>query len=144
MRRSRGSVREKAGSGCNLDLVESPLAGNPRHWVEASEFSNGESSLVAITRELSFLVLHVREFLPRWIHDCRSNELVTGTREEFDAWIRNTIGSDFRWRVRPRDTPSNREMIASLVLDELKRNDGIFPQSNVFIERIGDTQEDLR
>ena len=49
---------------------------------------------------------------------------LTGTWEEFEAWIKETIGSDFRWRVRPQDTPTNREMVASLVLDGIKRNDG--------------------
>jgi len=63
---------------------------------------------------------------------------LTGTWEEFEAWIRETIGADFRWRVRPQDTPANREMVASLVLDGIKRSDGVFPRSNAFIEKIGD------
>ena len=58
-----------------------------------------------------------------------------GTWEEFEAWIKDTIGSDFRWRVRPQHTPTNREMVASLVLDGIKRNDGVFPEKNTFIER---------
>ena len=62
-----------------------------------------------------------------------------GTWEEFEAWIKETIGSDFRWRVRPQDTSTNREMVAGLVPDGIKRNDGVFPRSNAFIERIGDT-----
>ena len=61
---------------------------------------------------------------------------LTGTWEEFEAWIKETIGSDFRWRVRPQDNATNREMVASLVLDGIKRNDGVFPHSNAFIERI--------
>ncbi len=61
---------------------------------------------------------------------------LTGMWEESEAWIRETIGSDFRWRVRPQDTPSNREMVASLILDGIKRGGGIFPHSNAFMERI--------
>ncbi len=61
---------------------------------------------------------------------------LTGTWEEFEVWIKETIGSGFRWRVRPQGTPTNREMVASLVVDGIKRGDGIFPQSNASIERI--------
>lgn len=49
-----------------------------------------------------------------------------GSWEIFEQWIRNTIGSDFRWRVRPMDMRSNREMIAELVLNDIKENDGFF------------------
>ncbi len=34
--------------------------------------------------------------------------LLEGTWQEFEVLIRDTIGSDFRWRVRPQDTNSNR------------------------------------
>jgi len=50
-------------------------------------------------------------------------------------WIRNAIGSDFCWRVRPMDKRSNREMIAKLVQNDIKGNDGIFPEKNSFTER---------
>lgn len=49
-----------------------------------------------------------------------------GSWEIFEQWIRNTIGSNFRWRVRPMDMRSNREMIAELVLNDIKENDGFF------------------
>lgn len=58
-----------------------------------------------------------------------------GTWAEFEQWIRFTIGSDFSWRVRPLDRPSNRQMIADLVVNDIKKNDGVFPASNAFIER---------
>ncbi len=58
-----------------------------------------------------------------------------GSWELFEQWIRNTIGSDFRWRVRPMDKRSNREMIAKLVQNDIKANNGIFPEKNAFIER---------
>ncbi len=55
----------------------------------------------------------------------------------FEQWIRNTIGSDFCWRVRPMDKRSNREMIAELVQNDMNGNDGVFPEKNSFIERKG-------
>ena len=64
------------------------------------------------------------------------DEHLTGTWEEFEAWVKETIRSDFRRRVRPQDTPSNREMVASLVLDGIERNEGVFRQSNASIERV--------
>jgi len=53
--------------------------------------------------------------------------------EEFEQWIRNTIGSDFRWCIRPRDdTLENREMVVELILGDIKRNNGDFPKNNVY------------
>ena len=61
---------------------------------------------------------------------------MTGSREEFEAWIRDTIGDDFRWKIRPRDTPSNRKMIADLILSDIENGGGVFPGSNAFTERV--------
>jgi hypothetical protein len=61
---------------------------------------------------------------------------LTGTWEEFEAWIRETIGADYHWRVRPQHNATSREMVASLVLHGIKRSDGVFPHSNAFIARI--------
>ena len=61
---------------------------------------------------------------------------MAGSREEFEARIRDTIGDDFRWRIRPRDTPSNRKMIADLILNDIENGGGVFPGSNAFIERV--------
>ena len=58
-----------------------------------------------------------------------------GSWEEFEAWIKDTIGSNFHWRIRPLDTASNRKMIADLILDEIKQNKGIFPEGDTFIHR---------
>ncbi len=33
------------------------------------------------------------------------NKYLSGTWEEFEAWTRSTIGSDFRWKIRPRISP---------------------------------------
>lgn len=61
--------------------------------------------------------------------------ILDGTWQEFEAWIKDTIECFFRWRVRPADTRSNREMIASLILGDIKRHNGDFPKENTFIER---------
>ena len=62
---------------------------------------------------------------------------LTGTWEEFEAWIRKTIGGNFRWKVRPQDGASKREVIAGLITDGIKRNNGTFPEQNSFIARVG-------
>jgi len=59
-----------------------------------------------------------------------------GTWEEFEGWIRQTISGDFRWKIRPQDDASNREMVADLIKDAINRNDGTFPEKNSFIERV--------
>lgn len=67
---------------------------------------------------------------------------LTGSREECEAWIRDTIGRNFRWRVRPRDTPENRKMVADLILSEIENGGGVFPGSNAFIERVQPKRRD--
>ena len=62
------------------------------------------------------------------------DEHLTGTWEEFETWIRATIGSDFGWKIRPRDTRANREMIADLIRSAMLRNNAVFPQNDAFIE----------
>lgn len=69
------------------------------------------------------------------------DEYLTGTREEFEAWIRDTIGADFRWKIRPQDTRANREMVADLIRSGMERNNGVFPQNNAFIEPVGNTEK---
>ncbi len=59
-----------------------------------------------------------------------------GTWEEFEEWIRKTIAGDFRWKIRPQDNASNRELVAGLIKDAIKRNNDTFPDKNSFIERV--------
>ncbi len=63
------------------------------------------------------------------------DKYLDGSWKKFEQWIRNTIGSDFRWRVRPLDSRSNRQMIVDLVQNDIKQNNGVFPEKNSFIER---------
>jgi hypothetical protein len=65
-------------------------------------------------------------------------EYLKGSWLEFEAWIRREIGSDFRWKVRPMDTHSKRKLVAELILDSQRRNKGVFPRNDAFIERINE------
>jgi hypothetical protein len=65
----------------------------------------------------------------------RFENILDGTWQEFEAWIKDTIGCSFRWRIRPADTCPNREMIASHILGDIKRNNGDLLKENVFIEK---------
>ena len=62
-------------------------------------------------------------------------DYVNGTCEDFENWITGTTESGFSWRVRPVDSPMKREMVTSLILDDIKRNNGVFPERNAFIQR---------
>jgi len=44
------------------------------------------------------------------------DEYLTSTWEEFEAWIRSTMGSNFRWKIRPIDNHGNRQMIAKAIV----------------------------
>jgi len=71
-------------------------------------------------------------------------DYLKGSWLDFEAWIRREIGSEFRWKVRPMDTPSKRSLVAELILDSQRRNKGVFPKNDAFIERIngpGGTKE---
>ena len=58
----------------------------------------------------------------------KMDNYLDGSWEKFEQWIRNTIESGFRWRVKPMDKRSNRQTIAELVQNVIKEN-------NSFIER---------
>lgn len=65
-------------------------------------------------------------------------DYLKGSWIDFEAWIRREIGFEFRWKVRPMDSPSKRRLVADLILDTQRRNKGVFPENDVFIERIND------
>ena len=69
------------------------------------------------------------------------NKYLKGTRQEFEAWIKDTIGSDFRWLIRPMATPTNREMVDSLILKDLEPCNGVFPEKKAFIEETKNQDE---
>lgn len=61
---------------------------------------------------------------------------LVGSWSDFEAWIRSTIGGDFIWKVRPRDSAKNRQMVADSIIEAVSNNGGSFPERNAFLERI--------
>jgi DNA-binding response OmpR family regulator len=55
--------------------------------------------------------------------------------EAFEVWIRQTIGGDFTWFARPRDTPESRQIIIDSIRAAMVSNDATFPQRNEFLKR---------
>ena len=55
--------------------------------------------------------------------------------EQFEEIIRKAIGTDFIWKVRPRDTGSNRKAVMESIERMLREHNGIFPEKgDMFIE----------
>jgi hypothetical protein len=73
--------------------------------------------------------------IARLLRRSNMDKYLDGTWEEFEQWIRFTIGSDFLWRIRPLDRRSNRQMVADMVRTDIEKNSGVFPAHNSFIER---------
>jgi len=42
------------------------------------------------------------------------------------------------WCIRPIDTPTNREMIANHIIEQMKCHDGHFPDRDTFIAKVGE------
>ena len=64
-----------------------------------------------------------------------AEEVLSGTWKEFETWIREQVGSDFIWKIRPLDIKANRQAVIESILRTIKENDGIFPpKGDAFIE----------
>jgi hypothetical protein len=62
-------------------------------------------------------------------------EVLSGTWKEFETWIREQVGSDFIWKIRPLDIKANRLAVMESILRTIKENDGTFPpKGNMFID----------
>jgi hypothetical protein len=59
-----------------------------------------------------------------------------GSWPDFESWIRRAIGGDFTWKVRPRDNPEKRQMVADSIAESTRKNGGTFPERDAFIERV--------
>jgi hypothetical protein len=56
--------------------------------------------------------------------------------EQFEEIIREAIGSDFIWKVRPRDTEANRQAVMESIERMLREKNGSFPEKgDMFIEQ---------
>jgi hypothetical protein len=56
--------------------------------------------------------------------------ILDGTWQEFEEWIKDTVAFSCRWRIRPADIRPKEVDCKSI-----KRNNGDLPKENVFIER---------
>ncbi len=55
--------------------------------------------------------------------------------DKFEEIIREAIGSDFVWKIRPGDTENNRQAVMESIERMLKEHDGSFPEKgDMFIE----------
>ena len=55
--------------------------------------------------------------------------------EQFEELIKEAIGSDFIWKIRPRDTEANRQAVIESIERMLGEHNGSFPdEGNMFIE----------
>ncbi len=55
--------------------------------------------------------------------------------EQFDGIIRKAIGTNFIWKIRPRDTETNRQAVMESIERTLGEHNGSFPgEGNTFIE----------
>ncbi len=55
--------------------------------------------------------------------------------EKFEEIIREAIGSNFVWKIRPGDTDGNRQAVMESIERMLKEHDGSFPKKgDMFIE----------
>ena len=55
--------------------------------------------------------------------------------KEFEEFIKEAIGSDFLWKIRPRDTQVNRQAVMESIEKMVGSNNGSLPdRGNIFIE----------
>jgi hypothetical protein len=55
--------------------------------------------------------------------------------EQFEELEKKAIGSDFIWKIRPRDTEANRQAVIESIERMLGEHNGSFPDGgNMFIE----------
>jgi hypothetical protein len=55
--------------------------------------------------------------------------------KEFEELIKEVIGSDFLWKIRPQDTQVNRQTVMESVERLVGNDNGSFPEGgNIFIE----------
>jgi len=65
-----------------------------------------------------------------------NRHFIRGSWDDFESWIKEKVGGEFSWKVRPRDTKVNRMAVAQSIIEAMERSGGTFPSSgNVFLER---------
>ncbi len=62
-------------------------------------------------------------------------DFLTGDWRDFESWIKAKVGGEILWKIRPRDTMVNRQVVAESVIETIEQNGGRFPPSgNLFLE----------
>jgi len=49
-------------------------------------------------------------------------EILSGDWEKFEAWIREQVGGDFIWKIKPFDKKANRQAVMESILDDFVKN----------------------
>ncbi len=61
--------------------------------------------------------------------------VLSGDWEKFEDWIREKIGGDFVWRIKPFDKESNRQAVMESIIRVIKEKDGKYPPKvTAFVE----------
>lgn len=61
--------------------------------------------------------------------EMRDRNFLSKPWDDFETWIREKVGGEISWKVRPRDTKVNRMKVAMSILKTLERNGGEFPST---------------
>ncbi len=66
---------------------------------------------------------------------CLGIKILDCSWEQFEEIIREAIGSDFVWKIRPGDTGANRQAVMESIVRMLREHSGSFPEEgDMFIE----------
>ena len=48
-------------------------------------------------------------------------KILSGDWEKFEVWIREQVGGDFIWRIKPFDKKANRQTVMESILSTIKK-----------------------
>jgi len=51
-------------------------------------------------------------------------EVLSGDWEKFESWIREQVGGDFIWKIKPFDKKANRQTVMESILSTIKKMKG--------------------
>jgi len=65
-------------------------------------------------------------------------EVLSGDWEKFESWIREQVGGDFIWKIKPFDKKANRQTVMESILDDFLKSPSaalhfIFSHSDVHL-----------
>ena len=67
--------------------------------------------------------------------DMVEKDFLAGDWKDFESWIKAKVGAEVSWKIRPRDTMVNREVVAESIIETIEQNGGRFPPlGNLFLE----------